>query len=67
MEWIDKFSSKSETIHSKFEQISDFFQNCFCSFVIHDLQKLLERYLKESRISFSRLAPDLSRFLNDNI
>lgn len=65
VEWVDKFSTDS-SISSKLEKISNFFQSSYCKFVLHDLQQLLERFLKESRKSFSRLAPDLSRFANDS-
>eukprot|EP00301_Raphidiophrys_heterophryoidea_P002243 c11050_g1_i3.p1 GENE.c11050_g1_i3~~c11050_g1_i3.p1 ORF type:complete len:337 (-),score=80.65 c11050_g1_i3:40-1050(-) len=46
-----------EQVHGLLIQISDFLYNVVCAFVLNDFSSLLDRYLKKSRQTFTRLFP----------
>ncbi|KAL0488357.1 laminin subunit gamma [Acrasis kona] len=56
--WIVHFEKEpSGDVNERLEKISSFFYFVLCHFVLQDLNILLERYMRKSRESFSRLFP----------
>lgn len=57
-EWILKFEGKGyNSIDERLDRISSFFYSIVLVFVVQDMNTLLDRYMKKSRESFSRLFP----------
>jgi len=58
--WVTHFEDEKNAlkdVNVRMEKLGDYFFNTFCSFVLQDLTVLLERYMRKSRESFSRLQP----------
>jgi hypothetical protein len=62
--WITHFENQGnpKAIQDRLEKISFFFYFVLCHFVLQDLNILLERYMRKSRESFSRLFPKSYKF-----
>lgn len=57
--WLSFFQERgtNKEIEEKLEEIMDYFNSTLCAFVVHDLNVLLETWLRDSQASFVKLPP----------